>query len=273
VIKQAGNYEFFGRPGITIGPPAPPTAFKPAPGGNGSNGHAHGNCMVVRASNVNLDIEFGGFEGDGTGIGIHVLPGAANFSFNSFAASITNFRIAFLINAPGAHVGASTGDEPLQLSATSAGIVVANTYDAEVSSAAITAPVCISLQRVKHSTVLLTEGQFGWLSGCNIGVSLVGSSFSTIQGGPQYENTPMSLSAKSYGILIGRGSNFNTITQVNVQNSGIGVQISKGAGHNTVNSNVSVGNGVSLLDQNRGCGSNTWSNNTYNTANPPDCIH
>jgi hypothetical protein len=74
------------------------------------------------------------------------------------------------------------------------------------------------------------------------------------------------------GVVIGRHSHHNTIDLGFLQQGAVGVEIKHGALHNAVTNNVAMGNQTDLLDDNRKC-PNTWTGNTFSTAEPAACVH
>jgi hypothetical protein len=44
-------------------------------------------------------------------------------------------------------------------------------------------------------------------------------------------------------------------------------------GNNRIVNNRALGNGTDLTDQNLDCDENVWTNNTFGSADPDDCIN
>jgi hypothetical protein len=267
VIHKTGYFDV----NVLGNTPPPSDAFTPKGVANHSKDiSVTGDCLTVEAPNVTVNLEPGIIlDGSGTGIGIHAMRVANGFKFFEDAATIRDFEIAIEVDASSSSVGESF-DEPVSLTNNQIGILVKNA--AKVSIAASFSfglpQTCIKLQNVRSSTITQYSG-FGSLS-CESGIVLDQSSLNTITGNPSFG----SLSSANVAVQIGKGSNRNTVTSFSVKNAGTGIEIQRGAAHNTIDSNTSIGSQkFDLLDQNPNCGSNVWRNNTFNQANPAGCIH
>ena len=55
-------------------------------------------------------------------------------------------------------------------------------------------------------------------------------------------------------------------------NAGAGILVKEGGGTNIIKANEAEDNLVDLVDENADCGTNVWSNNDFDTADPSSCI-
>lgn len=154
----------------------------------------------------------------------------------------------------------------------------------------------VEFEQVSNSLVedVISTGNFfgfvvngGFSAGCNQACPSTGNIFAgntstfnnqhgfTLNGGNN--NTFNANNASNNGaggilLFIATGNNVTGNTLNNNGGSGIGITSGTGTGNN-LNTNTAQGNGIfDLEDDNPNCGSNTWTQNTFGTANQP-CIH
>jgi hypothetical protein len=245
-------------------------------GGNPNGGHltfSSHECITVSAPNVTFALAFGGsIDGGGQGIGLHVLKTASNFVLTGdIGGSIENTAVGVQVDADGAKISSGGFDEPMSISGT-IGILLNRVHGVSVAVGAgqmsmggYTTAVMIKGGGDNSLGFPSTDHFPGWsgLFGPGVAVDVEHSRNNLIEGLYVFSGS---------GVVIGRGSSHNTVDTGFFQNGTVGVEIKRGAKHNTVTTNVSTSNQTDLLDDNRNCGTNIWTGDTFNTAAPSNCV-
>lgn len=154
----------------------------------------------------------------------------------------------------------------------------------------------VNFEQVSNSLVesVTSTGNFfgfvvngGFSAGCNQGCPSTGNLFSyntstfnnqhgfTLNGGNNntfYDNNSSNNGARGLLLFTATGNNVRSNTLNNNGQTGIAISSGTGTGNN-LSKNTAQGNGTfDLEDGNPNCDSNTWTQNTFGTANQP-CIH
>ncbi len=239
-----------------------------------------GDCLVITASNVSLNLNHFDLLGATNAVGIHVMKTAARVFIEGNGSTIQTFGVGIQIDAPDA-----LADSFTVLSNTDAGVVLNKVQQADLSN--------FSATNNKNDGVRIVEGGYNVLQTPVItgngryGVWAESSSHNSVG---NFDVTDNSLA----GIYIGcsqagpsslckkgsPASNYNSLFSgvAGVSNSGVqqyGVAIDKGDNFNrVVNVRAWQNDEFDMLDVNVGCASNFWfAEPIIGQVAPPACIN
>jgi hypothetical protein len=234
-------------------------------------------CITVDAPNVNLVLFHPAIDGQGHGIGVHVLKSATGFELNGDTGGVfENLDVGVKVDANDAKINPGTYDEPILYRNVGIGILLNNVSGVSLGDGGTFGPAMTG-----YRTGVKIQGGSGnslgpWMDTTNhlpgwgglngpggVAVDIEHSSGNTIEG---------LYAVGGSGVIIGRHSHHNTIDLGFLQQGAVGVEIKRGAAHNSITNNVAMGNQTDLLDDNRKC-PNTWTGNTFSTAEPAACVH
>jgi hypothetical protein len=232
-------------------------------------------CITVAAPNVNLTLFHPLIDGQGHGIGVHVLKAASGFLLNGDTGGVfENLDIGVKVDASGAKILPGNFDEPLTYRNDSIGILLNRVRGVTLGNFGFGPAMSGYQTAVKiqggggnslgpwMDTATHNPG-WGGLTGPGVAVDIEHSNGNTIEG--------LYVTGGS-GVVISRNSHNNTIDLGFLQQGAVGVEIKRGASHNAITNNVAMSNQMDLLDDNRKC-PNTWTGNTFSTAEPAACVH
>lgn len=234
-------------------------------------------CITVSAPNVTLVMFHPAIDGQGHGIGVHVLKAASGFQLNGDTGGIfENLDIGVKVDANDAQINPGNFDEPILYRNVGIGILLNGVHGVTLGVGEGFGPAMSGYQTgVKilggggnslGPWMDTTAHYPGWggLSGPGgVGVDIENSNGNTIEG---------LYVVGGSGVVVGRRSSKNTIDLGFLEQGAVGIEIKRGATHNSVTSNVAMNNQMDLRDDNSTC-PNTWTGNTFNTAKPVSCIH
>jgi hypothetical protein len=206
---------------------------------------------------------------------VHVLKAASGFLLNGDTGGVfENLDIGVKVDASGAQILPGNFDEPLTYRNDGIGILLNRVngvslgnfgFGPAMSGYQIGVKILGGGGNSLGPWMDATTHYPGWggLTGPGVAVDIEHSSGNTIEG--------LYVTGGS-GVIISRNSHNNTIDLGFLEQGAVGVQIKRGSTHNSVTNNVAMSNQVDLLDDNHTC-PNTWSGNTFNTAQPAACVH
>jgi hypothetical protein len=258
-----------------------------------------GDCIRIKAPNVTIWFYNGDpsyLLGDGQGTAIHILRSARNTQLRTFiGGGVSNFAIGVRDDADNASI-AGNFDEPMLMSSTKTGVVLNNVKETSVSNLQIgcfesadnsgcgfqsfadpqtlIGPKTGIFVRRGHDNTI-TETSFpdatGCMNGfggvlCAVGVDIQVSS-------SNHNHISADVYAGTTGINLNRRSRFNTISSGHMSSLENGIALRRGSSRNDVQNNVVTNStNFDLLDLNPDCGSNSWINNSFTSAQPSGCI-
>ena len=237
-----------------------------------------GDCLVITASNVTIQAGPGGsIQGTGeSGAGIHVMSGAANFTWIPDAGTIQNYSAGIELDSTGARIE-NNFDDPECLENVSAGVLIksgtGNIVDAVATHAQYNG---IWIQGGSKNIVT------GYESSIQEGFSTTDCSHETVASdsdGIRIDNSTGNLiyqvdvtQGTSVGVHIVEGSKYNYVVNNLIQGSGVGIGIKDdGSGSNFIYENTLKNNQLDQQDNNPNCDHDFWFNDIFSTSSPSSC--
>jgi parallel beta-helix repeat protein len=238
-----------------------------------------GDCIVIKAPNVTLNLNQNGIAGPLTGVGIHVMRTAANVFIEGGGATISNFLEGVEIDSANAVVENFTafnnGD---------AGVYLNGARLAKLSNFTANGNFNDGV-RLSRASMNVVQGFYAENNG-RYGIWLAASSRNTIDIGESDIDNNVTA-----GIYLGCSntgpmgqpckpalppSSYNSIFDgyASGGSQGYGIAIDLGDNFNKIARITAAGNATAdVMDENTDCGDNLWISIVYGTPYPaPDCI-
>ena len=239
-----------------------------------------GDCLVITAPNVSLNLNRFHIIGATDAVGVHVMKTAAKAFIEGNGATIQTFGVGLQIDAPG-----TLADNFIVLSNTDSGVVLNHVQQADLSnfSAAHNLNDGVRIQggayNVLQTPMIFDNGRFG--------VWIQSSSHNSVGNFVVQSNTQAGIyigcsTAGPQGLCArgSRASNFNYLFSgvAGISSSGIqqyGVAIDLGDNFNrVVNIAAAENNKLDLFDVNSDCAGNYWfAEAQFGAVNPQNCIN
>ncbi len=239
-----------------------------------------GDCLIIAAPNVSLNLNRFNLYGATSGVGIHVMKRAAQVFIEGHGSTIETFGVGIQIDASGA-----LADNFTVLSNTDAGVLLNHVQRADLSNfAAINnrndgVRIYRGGNNLLQMPVVTGSGRYGvWVQSSshnsigNFTVqnnSVAGIYIGCSESGPQGPCARHSALSNSNYLFSGIAGVFNSGTQQ------YGVAIDQGDNFNrVVNVVAALNNQLDLFDVNSDCGKNYWfAEPTIGQVAPPSCIY
>jgi hypothetical protein len=239
-----------------------------------------GDCLIITAPNVSLNLNHFGLFGATSAVGIHVMKTALKAFIEGDGSTIETFGEGIQIDAPGA-----LADNFTVLSNTDAGVLLNHVQQADLSNFSawdnkndgvringggfnvLQMPTIrdngrygVWVQSSSHNSVGNFTVQTNTIAGIYIGCSMAGPRGLCSRGAPVSDYNYLfsgtagifSSGFQQYGVAIDLGDNFNRV----------------------VNVAASQNNQLDLFDLNSDCGSNYWfAEAEFGQVNPQSCIN
>lgn len=235
-----------------------------------------GDCLLIKAANVTLNLNRQSVTGSGSGVGVHIEASAGNAFVEGASAVIRGFANGIEIdgtNALAENFSANDNDD--------AGVYLKAAKQARVANFGANG---------NRDGVRISQGTLNTLQNPNCadnrryGIWLLGTTHNSIgtfdlvnnatagiyagcwNTGPKMQLCKPAVASSSFNAIFGG--------QADGGAEQYGVAIDLGDNNNWVAGNISRFNSTTdMFDANPGCGNNLWLANAFGVASTADCIH
>jgi copper-binding protein NosD len=234
-----------------------------------------GDCLLIKAANVTLNLNHQTITGSGSGVGVHIEASAGNAFVEGAAATISGFADGIEIDGANAFaenfIANGNDDAGVYLNAAKQARVAnfgvnGNTDGVRISQGTLNTlqnPDCadnrrygIWLRGTTHNII----GTFNLHNNATAGI--YAGCWNT---GPQIQVCKPAVAPSSFNFIFAGHADGAT--------EQYGVAIDLGDNNNRVVNNVSEFNTTDMFDANPGCGNNLWLANVFGVIPANDCIH